>query len=125
MKLPELLKHFSERQINDLLDSDGINPLRLCENIEFNKPHQLGGDYRNKAIDRVIKTGFPFQSTCNTIYDLLKRFINVTCPHCHTKMAANNGGGNGSMHSIDFVCECGTVVTISSPPEGFGVRKRG
>jgi len=92
---------------------------------EFNMPNIRGKplrDYRNAAIDRLVGLKVAFSSNCNIVFDVLKRFVKVTCPYCGAEMKATEGGGNCHTSSITYVCpkevKCGARVYISTLNDG-------
>ncbi len=102
MKHQALLKHFTQREINE---SAEINPLACAESKFFNQKYELGVNYRDQAIDYVATNKLPFASTCNSIFNIAERFISVVCCYCGGKTKSSGGGGNGSMMTVDYFCE--------------------
>lgn len=107
---------------------EGINPLRLAEQAEFDRVRPFFNDKRNhrqRALDRVIKDRLPFCSTANSTHEVLTRLVNVVCPYCQQNMTLVNGGGNFVMHTGSYQCDCGAEVSITLPTEGLSVTPPG
>lgn len=84
------------------LDCAYINPLRLLISEEFDRP--IGGEYRERAVKRAIKSGISFVSEINSIGILVSKLIVVKCPVCGRAMTNNSNGG--SMQEVCFTYEC-------------------
>lgn len=114
MNRDELLKHFDEPLIDEVTH---INPLVVVNRMFFNKPYTLGRDYREQALDYVAKNKLPFQSECNTHYNLFKRWVKVICPYCEGETEVTDGGGSANYNSVNYRCKgCRAEISIGGPP---------
>ena len=52
------------------------NPLDIAESVEFARSNK-DTDYRERAINKVTDLKLPFSSTCNSVFDIFKRFVTV------------------------------------------------
>ena len=80
-----------------------------------------GEDYRNRAIDFMIKRNIPIHSSHNNQFELAKRFLNMVCPRCGKTMKSSGGGGTSEHMTINFDCvkKCGTRGSIDVPLHGI------
>lgn len=79
-------------------------------------------DYRNESIDYMVKNKIDFHSTCNSIFNVTKRFIKIVCPTCKRNMVYISGGGSADSFHHSYRCEhCQTQADLSIPSEGFRV----
>jgi hypothetical protein len=124
MKLKDLRKLDLEKKT--LEEDIYVNPLQVLASDEFNKKPTIinGKDYRERAIDRALALKVAFHNEDNTTYELVKRLIKVTCPHCHRLMECKGGGGCGHTTSSEFRCkDCNTIISLSlSNDDGIAVR---
>lgn len=114
MKLSELLK------ILPTIDKDPeINHMDAIENYFFNR---RSNDYRKDAADFAIKHSLPLLTTANNVYDIVSRYVQITCPKCGNQLHGHGGGGYSDTHTINFKCECGTEAHLSIPvPDGLNI----
>lgn len=71
---------------------------------EFNRPSNRGMDYRRDAIDRIVREGLPLWTNCNLTWDIVQRYVKMTCPYCKNEMTYDGGGGSASETSASFKC---------------------
>lgn len=115
MKYDDLRDHFDSSTI---IESVYYNPLRVAEVNEFNKK-DAEGCYRERAIDFVNHRRMPYSSTCNSSYELFKRYVSVTCPYCRGATKVVHGGGAGGSMTIDYQCvDCGAEISLNVPDGG-------
>lgn len=109
MNLVEAKKYFSDKTINERID---INPLSLIVHEEFGKE---GQDYRERAIERIIRLDFNFVSEFNTLQTLLERIVEMHCPKCNKIMKLGASGGNTITTRFEYRCneKCGVRIGIS------------
>lgn len=93
----------------------GVNPLRVAESYEFGCDGD--GDYRERAIKRVLANRVSFTSEFNSISELAKRiFPEAKCPSCRNSIARSpSSGGNSHGYYFTYTCDCGYEVVISVP----------
>jgi hypothetical protein len=111
-------------KIHKPVEDDDVNPLRVAINHEFNRRVKpLDGelpDYRERAIDLVVKARLNFSSEWNTTSNLAKRFLKAICPSCGNTIESRGGGGNSHVWTLDFHCaHCGTHLTLTMPHDGI------
>lgn len=117
MDRDEILKHFTSAEVDG---SEYHNALRVAEHVEFERLITRGKDYRDAAIKVVCDKKLPFTSTCNCIWELVRKMISVKCPYCGGKTEHGDGSGNGSSYTTNFTCtKCGVTASISLPPDGL------
>jgi len=76
-------------------------------------------NYRNNAIDFMIKNRIDFGSSCNTHHDVMKSFITVKCPECGKEMTVSHGGGNSNTSTTTYSCaDCKTEAILTMPNDG-------
>lgn len=116
MKIKDMVNHFPV----NTKDID-VNPLRIAEDYYFHQPYT--NDYRDEAIKAVVKKKLSFDSTCNSVFEIAKKFIHVSCPGCNkTKLEAKGGTGSGDIFHIDYQCPlCETKVSITIPVDGISI----
>ena len=102
------------------LDNLEVRVEDVITDDEFNRPG--GTDYRNEAISRLVDLRVNFSSNCNIVWEMLKRFVKVECPYCGGKTKASGGGGNGSVSSMEYVCEkCDSKVILCVSNDGVSL----
>jgi predicted RNA-binding Zn-ribbon protein involved in translation (DUF1610 family) len=99
-----------------------VDPTHIVEHACFEDRSDRRKDYRDLSIDYFLKHKVDFHSTCNSIYNVAKRFIKIKCPKCGKNMELNGGGGNSSLHNLNYTCTCGTKANLNMPNEGFSVQ---
>ncbi len=113
------------KEIQDLglfpktLGNIDIDHVAVISNDEFNRPEpsfrphfQL--DYRNRAINRLVENKLPFWINCNLTWDIVKRYVNITCPYCGNPMKYSQGSGNSDTSSVEFKCfKCKSTAYLS------------
>ncbi|MCK9557061.1 MAG: hypothetical protein M0R50_03340 [Candidatus Cloacimonetes bacterium] len=117
MKLSELRKYFTSPE-----DDVDLNPLMVAENKAFNRPSSFrpDDDYREQALNMVTKHKLPFNATDNSVWNIFKRLVKVTCPYCGGETKCMSGGGVVGYYSVYYQCEsCGGSIQISIEPGGF------
>mgnify|MGYP001580031976 CR=1 FL=1 len=103
----------NKRTRDELLE---VNTTRAIVSDEFNRRELPGtkNDYRERAIDRLIKNNKSFYNEDNITWEIIKRYISVTCPYCKGKMNGTTGSGNGSHTSQHYHCAgCGSEASLS------------
>ena len=122
MKPEELAKHFKQAAIEDTIE---LNPLAVAESQEFHRRplnpavEKDRKDYRQRALDIVSIKKLPFQSTLNSMYELFKRWIKVTCPYCGGETEVFQGSG-GSIHTTAYRCKaCKAEMGLTVQENGF------
>ena len=104
------------------LEELNIDKTQAIVNDEFNS-HDVG-DYLNRAINRLIKLGIPFDSESNIVFNMAERFIKIICPYCHRNMKFQGGSGNGMDHSAHYICyHCDAEGFIHIPKNGISFVK--
>jgi phage FluMu protein Com len=99
-----------------------IDPATVVESDEFNR--RMPGDYRERAINRLVKLGVRFHSTCNNVYNMVKRFVTVKCPYCRRNMKMTSGTGCGETYTLHFQCpKCKATADITVPSKGVAFEK--
>lgn len=87
-----------------------VNPLVLASSDEFNKPG-TSGDYRKRAVERVIDAQVSFTSENNCIGELVNRLnLIATCPVTGEVLKFRHTGGNNSTATLQAK---GKEVTIN------------
>ena len=116
MKVAELDKIFPQTK-----QEAEMNALQAAEHWYFSRSRR--DDYREMAIDRVVQLKLPFEATDNSVINLFKRFVSVTCPYCGKPTECKGGGGvcglGGGSYTSTFSCECGASVSITIGTSGF------
>jgi predicted RNA-binding Zn-ribbon protein involved in translation (DUF1610 family) len=113
------------REISEILPSVKIDEIEVdqtsvIENYFFERRYSK--DYRKDSIDFMVKNRVDFHSSCNSGFDVMKRFVHVVCPVCGKNMSAGDGSGSGGTTSMQYKCEhCSVEVFITIPTEGFEV----
>lgn len=81
-----------------------INPLKIAIAEEWDKIETMPAvsDYRERALDKVIKSRLKFKSEFNTITNLVKRVIKVINPFNGNEMVESFSGGNSEAYTISF-----------------------
>ncbi len=124
MKISELIAYFGEKTVLE----QPMNPLAIAEQCEFDKkePRTIAGgdkrpDYRERAINLVTKLKWWFSSTCNSHYDLMKRYVRVQCPYCtSTETEVYAGSGSGWTHTVTYKClKCDSRILLTMGYGGF------
>lgn len=108
--LPSL--HLRKKTLDDI-DFDHVAAI---SSDEFNSPAIPGDkkDYRNRAIDRLIENKLSFWNNNNLTWDIVKRFVQITCPYCEHPMNYCDGGGSANVISSRFKClECGAEAGLT------------
>lgn len=114
MNRNELFKHFN---LNTIDEVTYINPLVVANRKFFNQPYEVGTDYRKQALDFVAKNKLPFQSECNSHYELFKRWVKIVCPYCNGETEVTDGGGSANYNSVNYRCKgCKAEISIGGPP---------
>jgi hypothetical protein len=112
----------SEKTINET----DIDVTRLVVFDEFNNKTVAGnikGDYRDRAIKRLVASGLPFHSECNIVHNMAKDFIKVVCPYCHRNMQISEGSGNGQSWTAHYRCpKCESEAYLSMPTDGISFK---
>lgn len=57
-----------------------VDSTHLVEHAFFEERPNRRKDYRDQSIDYFLKHKVVFHSTCNSIYNVAKRFIVIKCP---------------------------------------------
>lgn len=98
------------------------NPLRLALDQEFDRNVVIdnGKDYRERAIDCVLKAKVPFISETNTISDMIKMFIKIVNPLTGNEMEYLNGSGNFIEYTATFKdMQTKDIISISFNSEAI------
>lgn len=122
MELNELQKHFTLKQIYDVIDD--VNPLRVAEKIEFTKAMHWTSkkplDYRQRAIEHCARNTLPMTSTPDCLYDLCKMVLRMVCPYCESPLEIVNGSRGGGNWSIHLACKsCRAKGFLRLPCDGL------
>ena len=121
LKLTQLedLGIVAEKTLDDMYVDVG----QIVTSDEFDKRTRRGDnekDYRERAIDRLMRYKLDFQTNANIIYDLVRRTIKMDCPICFKGMTMRGGGGSAQMHIIDYDCpEHHVRISLSLPSDGI------
>jgi len=121
-KLKQALKDLgvSSKTIDEL--DEQIDYTRLIVHDEFNR-RGVKGDYRNRAIKKMINLNLNFSSEQNIIYNMTVDYIKVICPKCNAVLNGSTGGGTYNSNSTHYKCEkCGTRVILTFPNDGISVQ---
>lgn len=106
----ELIRFFPAGAIER---STYLNALRVAETEFFDRPGKTL-DYRTEAIKSVCNHQLPFQSTSNSLGELLSKIMKVSCPYCGGETKQAGGGGNGCQMTYYFNCNsCGGQVGLT------------
>ena len=98
-----------------------IDPVALIIYDEFHKAGKIL-DYKERAIDRLIKLHIPFRSECNIVCNIAKRYLSINCPYCYHKMELEHSSGSEQHSSFDYkCCSCGASVILSLSHDGISV----
>jgi len=118
MYINDLRKHFKQETIDSCTY---INPLQVAERQEFARfARNEEKDYRQRAIDFVVGEKLPFSSTWNSLYEICKKFIKVSCPYCQGETECNGGGGSGDSYTVNFsCCKCTARVSLDLNYKSF------
>lgn len=104
------------------IDAYYIDVGQLITSDEFNFNRGSDEDYHSRAVKSLINLKADFQSNSNIIYELLKQFVRVKCPHCDILMTQHSGGGNSEINIMHYECsKHGIQITLSLPPDGISV----
>jgi hypothetical protein len=116
MKADQLVKLFGEDAVAEVSD---LNALDVAEARRFRQRNLTGQNYRDAALDDVMKHKLPFQSTANGIRNVYSAFVGVKCPYCPEEMVPGGSSGAGESHSIIYQCKCGATVTMRLRYDSF------
>jgi hypothetical protein len=89
---------------------------------EFNRPElpHSGGDYRWRAVRRLIALCVPWRTETNIAYEVVKQFVSVKCPYCKEDMKIDNSSGCGHSQTISFCCNgCKAIASMTIDNESF------
>jgi hypothetical protein len=99
-----------ERAIEEI----SVNALDVIRNQEWDKKHPKC--YRERSIDRVLSLKIPFTSEYNTLRELLRRVIHITCPICNKKIEVDSSGGSLGHQTFMFSCDkCNLEINLTLP----------
>ena len=77
-------------------------------------------DYCKDSINYMIENKVDFNSTNNTDYQIMEKFIIIYCPCCKTLMHTNGGSGNIDTQTTCYHCsKCHTCIHITIPCNGI------
>ena len=99
------------------LSDEEVDYTRLVVSDEFNA--RGSGDYRDRAIARLVKDRVQFYSEGNLTYNLFGKYVKIVCPYCAKNMKPNGGGGNGHSTTLTYKCSCGAESTLSVANEAL------
>lgn len=103
----------NEKTRDELLE---VNTTRAIVSDEFNRKELPGTkkDYRERAVDRLVKDNKSFYNEDNIAWEIIKRYISVTCPYCKNKMNETGGSGSGYSTSQNYHCPgCDSEASLS------------
>jgi len=99
-----------------------VDVTQLVVMDEFNRPTPSNGEnFRQRAVDRLVKMQVPFRSESNTVFEMTKRIFPVKCPYCQSRMLADNGGGSTQEWTTHYHCKCGAETSLSLRVDGIFV----
>jgi predicted RNA-binding Zn-ribbon protein involved in translation (DUF1610 family) len=119
------------KKLNDILGKNQLLPIDLT-NAEIDPTEVIehyffergkGDDYRQEAIEFMMKNKITFNSTCNSNFNMAKKFIKVDCPTCGKPMKYEGGSGSSSQYTHRFVCKSKRCpsISITIPSDGITV----
>lgn len=102
-----------EVDIGDVITSDEFNRKESSSKSSVS--------YRERAIEKLVELKKPFRSNCNIIYEMVKKFIRVTCPYCNSEMKLP-GDGSGDVTTMVYTChKCSCWVDIALGENGISI----
>ena len=96
------------------------NPLRLAISEEFNKRGST--NYRDRAIDRVMKARINFTSEPNSMYNLVEKLVKIVSPETSETLTPKSGGGNNDSLTFTFKDSIGNEYHLTIPNDGLSVK---
>lgn len=99
-----------------------VNTTRAIVSDEFNRKElpDTKKDYRERAVDRLVKENKSFYNEDNITWEIIKRYISLKCPYCGNKMIENGGSGNGDRTSQNYHCPaCDSEASLSFGPNSI------
>lgn len=99
----------------DTLDEIEVDISQVIVHREFKR--RSGGDYRSRAIDRLVALRVPWHSEWNITHETVTRYVGMTCPYCSAQMKPTGGGGNAAERYVNFSCECGASAGLTLPAD--------
>ena len=104
------------------IDEQYVDFGQLICSDEFGKKQPSNKNYRERAIERLIESKCSFSSNLNILYDLMKKYVKVECPHCQEIMAVKSGSFYIPISTTTYQCnKCNAKISLTLPPDGFSV----